>query len=272
MLVAPLMSPIVATGIGIVFGDVLTLRNALTSTLQGVVAAIFIALLSTVISPLATATPEVLARTQPSLLDLMVALVSGMAGAYAIARKEVGEALPGVAIAAALMPPVCTIGIGIALGSVTITLGALLLFATNLVAIIFASVLVFLLLGIRPPRHPDRQRRLRQGLLISVVSLLIISIPLAVVLQRAVERERVASQAQDLVQQTVSSWNAQLAQFSVDVGWRDVTITGTLYSGKNVTASDIQTLDQQLETALARNVHVKLFVVQGTEYDSTLSP
>jgi uncharacterized hydrophobic protein (TIGR00271 family) len=266
MLVAPLMSPIVATATGIVFGDVRTLRDALSSTVQGVLAAVFIATLASLVTPLADATPEVLARTRPTLLDLMVALFSGMAGAYAIARKEVGEALPGVAIAAALMPPVCTIGIGIALGQVGVALGALLLFTANLVAIIFSSVVVFLLLGIRPPRSPDRQRQLRRGLLISIASLLVISLPLGGVLFRAVEQDRIESQAREIVREATAGWeDARLVDFDVEYGWREVTITGTLYTTGDVTDDDLQALEEEVTAAAFRQaVHVRLFVVKGT--------
>jgi uncharacterized hydrophobic protein (TIGR00271 family) len=266
MLVAPLMSPIVATATGIVFGDVRTLRDAVSSTVQGVLAAVFIATLASLVTPLAEATPEVLARTRPTLLDLMVALFSGMAGAYAIARKEVGEALPGVAIAAALMPPVCTIGIGIALGQAGVAFGALLLFTANLVAIIFSSVVVFLLLGIRPPRSPDRQRQLRRGLLISIASLLAISLPLGYVLFRAVEQDRIESQAREIVREATAGWeNTQLVDFNVEYGWREVIITGTLYTTSDVTDDDLQALKEKVTAAALRQaVRVRLFIVKGT--------
>jgi uncharacterized hydrophobic protein (TIGR00271 family) len=271
MLVAPLMSPIVSAGMGIVTGDIQMLRSALSSTLQGVLLAIFLGIVSTLISPLATATTEVLARTRPNLLDLLVALVSGVAGAYAIGRKEVGAALPGVAIAAALVPPIAAIGVGIALGSLSVALGAALLFTTNLVAIIFSSAITFLLLGMRPPRRPDRQRWLRQGLIVSVVLLLLISIPLGVVLFQAASVSRIEGQAQEIVQQTVDEWSssltdggrASLADFNVDAGWRNVSITGTLYTTEDISSADMNALDARLESALHRTVDIELFVVQG---------
>ncbi len=270
MLVAPLMSPFIAEAIGIVWGDARTTRNGLTSILQGVVASIFIAIVTTLISPLAQATPEVLARTQPNLLDLMVALVSGMAGAYAIARKEVGEALPGVAIAAALMPPLCTVGIGIALGELAIALGALLLFSANLVAIVFASAVVFLLLGIRPPHHPARQRWLRQGLIVSIIALILISLPLGVVMARAVERERVEGQTQTIVEEALADLEgADLTDFNIEVGWRAVRVTGTLYASGDVSSLDVRALDERLEQVLNRSVDVRLFVIQGTTLHSS---
>jgi uncharacterized membrane protein len=176
-----------------------------------------------------------------------------------------------VAIAAALVPPIAAIGVGIALGSLSVALGAALLFTTNLVAIIFSSAITFLLLGMRPPRRPDRQRWLRQGLIVSVVLLLLISIPLGVVLFQAASVSRIEGQAQEIVQQTVDEWSssltdggrASLADFNVDAGWRNVSITGTLYTTEDISSADMNALDARLESALHRTVDIELFVVQG---------
>lgn len=264
MLVAPLMSPIVGSAVGITFGDVGTLRDGLTATLQGMLAAIFIAILVTVIVPVAQATTEVLARSQPTLIDLIVALASGMAGAYAIARKEVGEALPGVAIAAALLPPLASVGIGIALGEASIAGGALLLFATNLVAIIFASSLVFLLLGVRPPQVKEREMRLRQGLVTSVITLALVSLPLGYFLLRTVERDRVARNAGNIVEQAVQSWGeAQLAEFSVQQSADRIVIGGTVYVEAPISDENLAALESELQANLPQPVELNLFAVTG---------
>ncbi len=269
MLVAPLMSPIVAAAMGIVFGDARTLRTALTATVEGVLLAIFIAILITLISPLADITPEVLARTRPNLLDLMVALASGMAGAYAIARKEVGEALPGVAIAAALMPPVCSVGIGFALSaigqvSITLGLGALLLFLANLAGIIVASTFVFLLLGLSPPQSPERQRSLRQGLIVSLVSLAVISIPLGLILFQGVQSSQVESQTRLALDEMLSEWgDVQVVDLEVEYDRREITVIGTLYAAETIIPEQLAELGDRLSERLDRVVHLDLFVVQG---------
>jgi uncharacterized hydrophobic protein (TIGR00271 family) len=173
------MSPIVAIVAGLTFGDAHMLREGLASTVQGAMAAVFIAIVIGLVVPGSVATSEVLARTEPSLIDLMIALASGMAGAYAIARKEVGEALPGVAISAALLPPLASAGLGVALRDGAIVGGALLLFTTNLIAIVFAASVVFLLLGVRPPVGEQSNRWFRQGVIVTGLSLLVVSLPLA---------------------------------------------------------------------------------------------
>jgi uncharacterized hydrophobic protein (TIGR00271 family) len=114
MLVAPLMSPMVAIAHGIVRGSLVMIRQGVDSTLKGIGVAIAVSTGITLIIPDFQATSEIMARTEPSAIDLLVALASGAAGAYALSRKWVAAALPGVAISAALVPPLCVVGYGLA--------------------------------------------------------------------------------------------------------------------------------------------------------------
>jgi uncharacterized hydrophobic protein (TIGR00271 family) len=152
MLISPLMGPILSNGMGLAAGDVvLWLRAAFNLLLSCSLAIIFAAIL-VVIVPFKEITPEILARTNPTFLDLIVALFSGAVGSVATCKqaKGVAASLPGVAIAVALMPPLCVVGYGIgiyfSLGSsqgLTVAKGGGLLFITNLVAIIFTAMIVF---------------------------------------------------------------------------------------------------------------------------------
>ncbi|MEW5960975.1 MAG: DUF389 domain-containing protein, partial [Chloroflexota bacterium] len=150
MLVAPLMSAIVGLGLGTIQGDLRLLRLAGSATLRGMALAVSMGVLIGWLAPFQSPTAEIMGRTAPSLLDLGVALVSGLAGAYALCRKNISSALAGVAIAVALVPPLATVGIGLAWRNWQIAGGAFLLFLTNLVAISAASELLFFALGFRP--------------------------------------------------------------------------------------------------------------------------
>jgi uncharacterized hydrophobic protein (TIGR00271 family) len=266
MLVAPLMTPIVGAAVGIAFGDTRTLRDGIAATLQGMLAAIFIAILVTALVPAAEASSEVLARTQPTLVDLFVALASGTAGAYAIARKEVGEALPGVAIAAALLPPLASVGVGLALGEASIAGGALLLFTTNLVAIIFASSLVFLLLGARPPRVEERELRLRQGLVISVLTLVLISLPLGYFLWRTVERDAAEGRARAVIEQTALQWDAaRVVDLEIQLAGDRLAVSGIVYSPAPIDPTEVSDLRRALEDSVGRSVDLDLISVTGVD-------
>ena len=150
MLVAPLMSPLSSFSVGMATGILELTRRASVTLLQGVVLALLISILMGAVLPFDTATDEILARGSPNLLDAAIALVSGWVAAYATARKGIPAALAGVAIAAALMPPLCTIGLGVALGDLNLALGASLLFLANITFIIAAGYITFLWLGMHP--------------------------------------------------------------------------------------------------------------------------
>lgn len=156
MLVAPLMTPLVALSVGIVTGEFDITRRSLFFLVQGVTLGIIVSVASGYVMPIEIATSEMMARGSPSLLDAGVALVSGWAAAYATARKDIPAALAGVAIAAALMPPLCTIGLGIALGNTALAGGATLLFATNIVFIVGMQAIAFFWFGLTP-RERDSQ-------------------------------------------------------------------------------------------------------------------
>ncbi len=173
MLVAPLMSAIMGLGLGAIQADGKLLQLAGSAAIRGIALAIVVGFFSKLIIPTNGEVPaEIVSRTAPSLLDLGVALVSGLAGAYALSRKDMSSSLPGVAISAALVPPLSTVGIGIAWLKWDIAGGALLLFFTNLVAIVAASGLIFFLLGFRPQlRRQGRSKIFKRAVISSAVLL-----------------------------------------------------------------------------------------------------
>lgn len=179
MLVAPFMNAILSLGLSVVMGDLPFLLRALSTTVRGALLAIVMGFLVTLIVPGAKPTAEMLIRANPTLLDLVVALTAGAAAAYATCRPDVYAALAGVAIAAALAPPLANVGIGLAMQRWNIAWGAGLLFITNLIAISAAGGLIFLWLGFQPrPGDVNRSNVLRRGAWGILVLLLLISIPL----------------------------------------------------------------------------------------------
>ena len=150
MLISPLMSPIASLGFGFSSIDGHRIRDAARVVMVGAAIGILTGMLVTWLSPIRNATPEILARTQPTLLDLAVALFSGIAGGYATVIGKGGTAI-GVAIATALMPPLATLGYGLGVLEIRFALGAFLLFLTNLAAITFAFALIARLSGAARP-------------------------------------------------------------------------------------------------------------------------
>jgi uncharacterized hydrophobic protein (TIGR00271 family) len=150
MLVAPLMTPMIGLAAALVTGRP---RRAASSALLVVLGAVGVVCLATVLALVAPGSgdvatnPEVQARTAPTLLDLLVALAAGAVGAYALSDRRVAAALPGVAIAVALVPPLATVGICLAAGLLPDAAGATILFLTNFVAIVVAGALMLLAVG-----------------------------------------------------------------------------------------------------------------------------
>lgn len=159
MLVAPLMTPLIASGLSLVQGNWHLIRIASRTVFGGFVLAFGIGLILGLSIPGLTATDEMLSRGSPSAFDLLVALVSGMAAAYAGSRPHLISALPGVAIAASLIPPVATSGMAAAIGNWPLASGSLLLFLTNIVAIVLGTAVSLWAVGVRGgDREPEPRR------------------------------------------------------------------------------------------------------------------
>ena len=160
MLVAPLMTPLVGMGFALVQGNDKLIRNALKSVLLGFTVALSIgAVLGLLLSIFSSGTPispEMYARGAPNLLDLFVALASGVAGAYAMGRPNLISALPGVAIAAALVPPIATAGLALTMGDFVLSGGATLLFFVNIIAIVLGTAITFWCVGISTREKGER--------------------------------------------------------------------------------------------------------------------
>jgi len=147
MLVSPLMMPIFGVSLGLARTELPLLRNALIAEFGGVALAILLAFLLGLLPLSFTNTPEMLARTSPTLMDLFVAALAGLAGCLAMIDERISPALPGVAIATALTPPLATCGLSLASGEFAGAWGAFLLFFANFLAILAVSTVIFMMAG-----------------------------------------------------------------------------------------------------------------------------
>ncbi len=165
----------------------LMIRSSLTLGV-GIGLGLICAIAAAWIMPLDQLTPEMQRRISPTLLDLGVASISGIAGAYAHAKEEIAKSLAGVAIAVALVPPLSVAGVGVGWGDWAVAYGALLLFVTNLFGIALAASLTFLVLGFAPFKTA------RPGLFITLALVVFVSFSLYSAFQDLVEREKIFQQ------------------------------------------------------------------------------
>jgi len=190
MLVSPLMTPIFGVALGLLRGSPKLASKAATAELLGIVLAIGSAYIVGVVHVLgAEATPEMLARTSPNLIDLLVAVFAGLAGAFALVDERISPALPGVAIATAIVPPLSTCGLCLAFGAWAGAGGALLLFVANLVSILFVALVVFAFTGLTVSTAGRSWRTLLRQFGPTFVSFVVVAVVLTNSLMRiAVER------------------------------------------------------------------------------------
>jgi len=274
MLVAPLMAAIVGLGMGIVMGDLPLLRMAASATLRGMLLAIGVGIVAGFLALDATPTAEILGRTQPTLLDLGVAIVSGAAGAYALCRKDVSASLPGVAIAAALVPPLATVGIGLAWGNMTVAGGALLLFVTNLIAIGAASAAIFLLFSFRPGVETERINILRRGATAAVTFLVVVAITLGVLTYRLVSQVRFDRDVRAAVAAEVTQLDqAEVVEVRIDpLAQGGVHLEVTIRSRRSVSYEQTVAIQQGVAERLNRTVSLLLTVIPTTQLDPFVPP
>ncbi|MEG2802907.1 DUF389 domain-containing protein [Stenotrophomonas sp.] len=211
MLISPLMGPIVQLGFSLCVVDFRMMGRALLALLAGLVLALGTAMCIVWLSPLRDATSEILARTQPTLFDLLVALLSGLAGGYAVITRK-GETIVGVAIATALMPPLAVVAFGLAIGDRAIASGALFLFMTNLLAIALSVTLIAKWYGFgmeNSPRHTAWQA------VVIASTFILLAIPLGLALRDIGEQTWTANQTRAVVSTYLASHSASIDQMSV---------------------------------------------------------
>lgn len=159
MLISPLMGPIIGIGLAVGISDFALLKRSFKSFALATIISIITATIYFFLTPLSDAQSELLARTSPNIYDVLIALFGGFAGIVALAKGGRGNVIPGVAIATALMPPLCTVGFGLGTGNLLFSLGALYLFFINTVFIALATLIGVRVMGYKRINIVDAKRR-----------------------------------------------------------------------------------------------------------------
>jgi uncharacterized hydrophobic protein (TIGR00271 family) len=258
MLIAPLMTPLMGIAISLVMGWPNRLAKSALLALGGIALAISIgAILSALVPAMidTTQNSQILARATPTLLDLITALAAGAAGAYALSRPDVSDSLPGVAIAISLVPPLTVVGICFAQGDFTSGIGALLLFTTNMLAIVVMGGLTFIVTGVTPvSRVAEHQSRMRTAS--ATVAILACVVIGGLFLNGA----RIARNIFDTAEasDTVAAWLGASSRYRViEVSLREDSVIVNL-AGPAAGVPDVDRLALRLSDALDRRVEVDI--------------
>lgn len=224
MLISPLMGPIMGIGYGIGINDFELIKKSFKSISLAVVISILSATIYFLITPLSEARSELLARTTPTLWDVLIAMFGGLAGILATTRKEKSNVIPGVAIATALMPPLCTAGYGLASGHLSYFFGAFYLFFINVVFIALATVLFIGYLNPPHKRFVDAamERRVRNYIVALVLVTVLPSIYLA---YNMVTDVAFNSRARDFIKNELSFDNTLITQQDISPDSKTIEVT-----------------------------------------------
>ena len=267
MLISPLMGPILSCGLAMTLADGKLAKKAGRNLGLSVVETILIAAIAAWLSPLKDITPEILARTNPNLMDLLVAFFSGAAGTLALCSRRPGFTIvPGVAIATAVMPPLATVGYGISTRQWNVALGAFMLFITNLASIMVSADLVFLMVGVRrgvAPRPQEENWWVRHRMAISWAILVVLSIPLIKTLISAADQRRTRNEIRSTLEQKLNHpGTSRLDEVTVQMGRDLVSAEVTIQATKLILPNEEKRIEQELSQRLGRKVVLHLDQIQ----------
>ncbi|GAB89980.1 TIGR00341 family protein [Gordonia rhizosphera] len=227
MIIAPLSTPILGIGLGIVTGRVSLIWRSVALVVAGLVVVVFLGWVVAAILPNTTSiltNPQVTGRTSPTLMDLLAAVATGFAGAIAVCRRDVGDILPGVAIAISLVPPLGVVGVCLGSDAPSLALGAFILFASNVIAMVITAVIVLAIARYTQSDEAAEARapRRRSTYIILAVALFVVMVPM------------VGNSLSSLWAQQISE---ATQQWLSDAGETNAEVTNVKYTGNTVNIS-----------------------------------
>ncbi|MGG7035024.1 MAG: DUF389 domain-containing protein [Flavobacterium sp.] len=242
MLVSPLMGPITGMGFGMAINDLTILKKSLSSFLFATCVSLATSTLFFLLSPINDAHSEILARTSPNIYDVLIALFGGLAGILAISSKLKGNVIPGVAIATALMPPLCTAGYGLATLQMYFFFGALYLFLINTVFIALATVLTTRFLKYPFTHLPEKKDEIRAQRIIGfMVSITLV--PSIYFGYDLVKQNDFTKKAERYINYEANFPNNYLLKKNINPKNQTITL---VYGGQSIDSSEIKKLRSQL--------------------------
>lgn len=264
MLIAPLMLPIRGLSFGILEADRDLIRTSLRAILIGTVLAIVISMLLGEMVNLSDYGSEVWGRTRPTLLDLGIAITAGALAGYAKVETKLSSSLAGTAIAVALMPPLCVVGLWLAKFQLQMAMGAMLLYVTNLIGITLACMVIFLWAGYSPVNRARRPL----SLTFALTGLLIV--PLGATSYQLIRQDRLESNLEKaLLDRTVTFQRLRLVAMETDWFSDPPLVTLTVYAKSPVTPIQVDLLEKFVEREMGQAFQLIFEVSQLDEVTST---
>lgn len=267
MLISPLMGPIMGIGLGIGINDFELIKKSYKNLGVAVLISVITSTFYFLITPLSDAQSELLARTTPTIWDVFIALFGGLAGIVAATRKSISNVIPGVAIATALMPPLCTAGYGFATGTLSYFLGAMYLFFINSVFISLATYMIvrFMKFHKKEFLDPLRERKVKRSIVFVV---LITIIPSIIMAFNIVNRTFIEKNVQQFINNELNFPNTQILSRNINFDSSNVQIEVFLF-GAPLDSNLIEMAKQKLPKYKLKDAEliVKQSIIDGGKVD-----
>ena len=265
MLISPLMGPIIGMGLAVGIADLKLFKRALTNYLIKTVISVVTATIYFTISPITEAQSELLARTSPTLYDVLIALFGGAAGILAISTKSKNNVIPGVAIATALMPPLCTAGYGFAMGNTSYFFGAFYLYFINTVFIAFTTCIGVRLLHFHRKKFVDREKMKRVNYYI--ISIVIITmLPAGYMTWSIIKQSVIENNVENFVRNELKYAGTYILSHNFDSENKTLNVVAI---GKTISVGAIAKAQKSMADYKLGDYTLK--VIQGASSDSLLA-
>ncbi|HNP67061.1 MAG TPA: DUF389 domain-containing protein [Aequorivita sp.] len=224
MLISPLMGPIVGIGLSVAINDVDTLKRSLINLGVMVFLSVLTAFLYFKLSPLTEETPELIARTYPTILDVLIAIFGGLGLIVAKTKSgTIASVIFGVAIATALMPPLCTVGYGLAIGNASYAGGALYLFSINAVFIALATFIVSKILQFPLVRYANSKRRKRTAQIATIIAIAVM-VPSVWLFIKLLDQQVFENKTKEFVKNVINYEGAEVVKFTQDYKSKNIDV------------------------------------------------
>ena len=265
MLISPLMGPIIGMGLAVGIADLKLFKRALTNYLITTVISVVTATIYFTISPITEAQSELLARTSPTLYDVLIALFGGAAGILAISTKSKNNVIPGVAIATALMPPLCTAGYGLAVSNTSYFFGAFYLYFINTVFIAFTTCIGVRLLHFHRKKFVDREKMKRVNYYI--ISIVIITmLPAGYMTWNIIKQSVTENNVEKFVRDELNNNGTYIISYEYDSKTKTLNVVAI---GKPISVGAIAKAQKSMADYKLGDYTLK--VIQGASSDSLLA-
>ena len=264
MLISPLMGPIVGMGLAIGINDSILLKKSIHNYLIATLISVLTATIYFFLSPLDEAQSELLPRTSPTLYDVMIALFGGAAGILALSTKGKGNVLPGVAIATALMPPLCTAGYGLAMGNIYYFLGAFYLFFINTVFIALSTYLGVHMMGFSKKTYIDKNKNKSMQRYIAIIVVMTM-VPACFMTFNIIRESITKSHINKFVKDILDTKGTRIISYETN---KDSMTLKVVAVGKEISSAELKNAEKMMDKYNISHYHLQ--IIQGISPDSLL--